>query len=52
MGAIPDMNSKAASLALLAACMVSMAPGPIFGVWAMARLRAHPDALRLAGGMR
>ncbi len=46
------MNGKAASLALLAVCMVSMVPGPIFGVWAMARLRAHPDALKLAGGRR
>ena len=29
-----------------------LALGPIFGVWAMARLRAHPDATRLAGGRR
>jgi MFS family permease len=26
--------------------------GPVFGVWAMARLRRHPDATRLAGGRR
>jgi len=29
-----------------------LAVGPFFGVWAMARLRAHPDAARLAGGRR
>ncbi|MBI3453904.1 MAG: MFS transporter, partial [Rhodospirillales bacterium] len=29
-----------------------LAIGPFLGVWAMARLRAHPDALRLAGGRR
>ena len=29
-----------------------LALGPAFGVWAMARLRAHPDARRLAGGLR
>jgi hypothetical protein len=38
------MNSKAAFLVLV--------PGPVFGIWAMARLRAHPDALKLAGGRR
>jgi MFS family permease len=26
--------------------------GPLLGVWAMARLRAHPDALKLASGNR
>jgi hypothetical protein len=31
---------------------VPLAVGPFLGVWAMARLRAHPDALRLAGGRR
>ena len=41
---IPGMNSKAAFLVLV--------PGPVFGIWAMARLRAHPDALKLAGGRR
>ena len=29
-----------------------LALGPLFGVWAMARLRGHPDAARLAGGRR
>jgi len=31
---------------------VPLAIGPFLGVWAMARLRAHPDATRLAGGRR
>lgn len=29
-----------------------LAIGPALGVWAMARLRAHPDSMRLAGGRR
>jgi len=29
-----------------------LAIGPLLGVWAMARLRARPDAVRLAGGRR
>ncbi len=29
-----------------------LAVGPALGVWAMVRLRAHPDAVRLAGGRR
>ena len=29
-----------------------LALGPFLGVWAMARLRAHPEATRLAGGRR
>jgi len=29
-----------------------LAAGPFLGTWAMARLRAHPDALRVAGGRR
>jgi MFS family permease len=29
-----------------------LAVGPFLGVWAMARLRAHPESLRLAGGRR
>jgi len=29
-----------------------LALGPAFGVWAMAQLRAHPDAVRLANGSR
>ena len=31
---------------------VPLAIGPALGVWAMARLRAHPAAVRLAGGRR
>lgn len=31
---------------------VPLALGPVFGVWAMARLRADPASLRLAGGRR
>ncbi|MBI3708169.1 MAG: hypothetical protein HY246_10895 [Proteobacteria bacterium] len=30
----------------------SLALGPMFGIWAMARLRRHPDAVKLAGGNR
>ena len=29
-----------------------LAIGPALGVWAMARLRAHPSAVKLAGGRR
>ncbi len=29
-----------------------LAVGPFLGVWAVARLRAHPDAVQLAGGRR
>lgn len=29
-----------------------LALGPVFGVWAMGRLRAHPESARLAGGKR
>ena len=29
-----------------------LAIGPILGVWAMGRLRAHPDSVKLAGGRR
>ena len=29
-----------------------LALGPLFGVWAMAQLRRHPDARKLAGGRR
>jgi hypothetical protein len=29
-----------------------LAIGPFLGVWAMARLRAHPDSVKLAGGRR
>ena len=29
-----------------------LAIGPFLGVWAMARLRAHPDAANSAGGRR
>jgi len=31
---------------------VPLAIGPFLGVWAMARLRADPDSIRLAGGRR
>lgn len=30
----------------------ALAIGPFLGVWSMARLRRHPDALKLAGGRR
>ena len=29
-----------------------LAAGPFLGVWVMARLRAHPDAIKLATGNR
>ena len=29
-----------------------LAIGPFLGVWAMARLRAHPESVKLAGGRR
>ncbi len=32
--------------------MAPLAIGPFLGVWAMARLRAHPDSLKLAAGNR
>ena len=32
--------------------MMPLAIGPALGVWAMARLRAHPDSTRLANGNR
>lgn len=32
--------------------MTPLAIGPVFGVWAMARLRAHPDSIKLANGNR
>ena len=31
---------------------MALAAGPFFGVWAMARLRARPESLRIAGGRR
>ena len=31
---------------------VALAPGPLVGVIAMARLRYHPDAIKLANGRR
>ncbi len=31
---------------------VFLVPGPVFGFIAMARLRAHPDSAKLAGGRR
>ena len=31
---------------------VPLALGPAAGIWAMARLRRHPEAIRLAGGRR
>jgi hypothetical protein len=30
----------------------TLAFGPLFGVWSMARLRRHPDAIKMAGGRR
>jgi hypothetical protein len=29
-----------------------LAIGPALGVWAMGRLRAHPESVKLAGGRR
>lgn len=29
-----------------------LALGPVFGIWAMLKLRAHPDSVKLAGGRR
>jgi hypothetical protein len=29
-----------------------LAPGPFLGIWAMARLRGHPDSVKLASGNR
>ena len=37
---------------LLLSTVVPLAIGPAFGVLAMARLRARPEAARLAGGHR
>jgi MFS family permease len=34
------------------AAFAVLALGPIFGIYAMARLRRHPDAVKLAGGNR
>ena len=31
---------------------IPLAVGPVFGIWAMARLRAHPRSVALAGGRR
>ena len=31
---------------------MALAIGPALGVWSMARLRAHPDSVRIAGGRR
>jgi len=31
---------------------VPLAVGPAFGIWAMARLRLHPQSVKLAGGRR
>ena len=31
---------------------IPLAFGPVFGIWAMARLRAHPRSVALAGGRR
>ncbi len=41
--------SKSASIAVLCLCQVAVMA---LGVWAMARLRAHPESRRLANGRR
>ena len=47
----PDDRAKSLGW-LSAATNAGVAIGPAIGVWAMARLRAHPGSSKLAGGRR
>ena len=50
-----ELHNTGAAPVDLAGWTYAFAPlaiGPFLGVWAMARLRAHPDSVKIAGGRR